>query len=397
MGAGPSGFLSAQFLSRQKYHVSLGEFVLSVSHDKRKKEDAVSALSDLFVESLSKTLTSQIWVHEYLNRILHHGMSPALVADQPQGLIQKGITSSRPRKYILARIIFLVLMTSALAFASTIYHYEKTVQSSREKGRSTVALVESSSSSTPLVQQEKETKATQEVRALIKAAEAPGEPTEIPRPIVAAKADWHVDWEKAQSDVYWIKTDTDARARAAAKNTNKNKHQTDIDARDRAAAEAIARAKAEANEEKETLEIAEALAESRDKAETEATRARGEAEEKKRKEREILEKNRAETAARLVRAAASLHKKARGEAQANAEAEVKIQTGLEAADRVAEEARAASVIKRGAIRRFIVERLVAVTPPESTTANDKFSRSKGPIRGFLKHVLVKNKTIEKQR
>jgi hypothetical protein len=189
MGAGPSGLLSAQFLSRQKYHVSLGEFVLSVSHNKRKKEDAVAALSNLFVESLSKTLTSQIWVRDYLSRILHHGtMSPALVADQPQGLIQKGVTSSRPRKYILARIIFLVLMASALAYASTRYHYEEAVQSLRERGCITVAL-ESSSSSTPFVQ-EKETNETQEERASINPAAVPGDPTEVPRPIIAARAYW---------------------------------------------------------------------------------------------------------------------------------------------------------------------------------------------------------------
>jgi hypothetical protein len=70
---------------------------------------------------------------------------------------------------------------------------------------------------------------------------------------------------------------------------------------------------------------------------------------------------------------------------------VKVEAGLEGADSAAGEARAAFTMKRGAIRRFIIGRLVAVTPPASTTANDKSSRSKGPIRGFLKRVLVKNK------
>jgi hypothetical protein len=69
-----------------------------------------------------------------------------------------------------------------------------------------------------------------------------------------------------------------------------------------------------------------------------------------------------------------MRRRAGGEAQANTEAEAKVQAGLEATDRAAEEARAASAIKRGYIRRFIAEGLVAATPPESTTANDKTSR-----------------------
>jgi hypothetical protein len=68
-----------------------------------------------------------------------------------------------------------------------------------------------------------------------------------------------------------------------------------------------------------------------------------------------------------------MRRRAGGEAQANTEAEAKVQAGLEATDRAAEEARAASAIKRGYIRRFIAEGLVA-TPPELTTANDKTSR-----------------------
>jgi hypothetical protein len=53
-------------------------------------------------------------------------------------------------------------------------------------------------------------------------------------------------------------------------------------------------------------------------------------------------------------------------------------------------------MKRGAILRFIVKRMVAITPPASTTANDKSSRSKGPFRGFLKLALFKNKMNEKK-
>lgn len=82
VGAGPSGLLSVQFLVRQKYQVSLG--VLSVSHDKRKKGEPLSTLSDIFVASLSKNLTSQIWVRDFLSRILHHDLLQALVvAEQP--------------------------------------------------------------------------------------------------------------------------------------------------------------------------------------------------------------------------------------------------------------------------------------------------------------------------
>jgi hypothetical protein len=102
-------------------------------------------------------------------------------------------------------------------------------------------------------------------------------------------------------------------------------------------------------------------------------------------------KNRAEMEGQ--KAVALAHdEKAKGEAQANTEAEVQVQASLEGANRAAGEARAASATKRGAVRRFVAEQLVAVTPPESTTANnEKSSRSKGPIRGFLKRVLVKNK------
>jgi hypothetical protein len=152
IGAGRSGLLSAQFLSRQKYHVSLGEFVLSVSHDKRKNGDGVSALSQLSVLSLSKTLTTQIWARDYLSRILHHAMLPALVADKPKDLIAQGNTSSRPRNNSLARFIYLVMVILAVfTFASTRYHHEKAIQLLPETGRT----VESSVSGV----QEKMTKA----------------------------------------------------------------------------------------------------------------------------------------------------------------------------------------------------------------------------------------------
>jgi hypothetical protein len=139
------------------------------------------------------------------------------------------------------------------------------------------------------------------------------------------------------------------------------------------------------------LESAEVLAKSGGKTEAEA-RARGEAEERKQKEREMHAKNRAELEGQ--KAVALAHdEKAKGEAQANTEAEVQVQASLEGADRAAGEARAASATKRGAVCRFVAEQLVAVTPPESTSTanNEKSSRSKGPISGFLKQVLVKNK------
>ena len=155
---------SAQFLLREnKYHVSLGEFVLSISHDKRKKGDAVSGLSDLSVSSLSKTLTSQVWVHDYLSRILHHVMLPALVAEQPtKGPIQKAITASRLKQNMVVRIVFLMVMVATLVFASTRCN-ENTFQAATREIRSL-----SSSRSMPVVQQEKESKNVTQERVWMK-------------------------------------------------------------------------------------------------------------------------------------------------------------------------------------------------------------------------------------
>jgi hypothetical protein len=154
------GRLSAQFLLRDnKYHISLGEFVLSpVSHDKqRKKGDAVSALSDISVASLSKTLTSQVWVHDYLNRILHHAMLPALVAEPPKGIrLQKDIPSSRPKHNILPRILFLLVMVTALAFAVTRNNETRTFQILLSPQKRSL----SPSFSAPIVLQGKDTNVT---------------------------------------------------------------------------------------------------------------------------------------------------------------------------------------------------------------------------------------------
>jgi hypothetical protein len=134
------------------------------------------------------------------------------------------------------------------------------------------------------------------------------------------------------------------------------------------------------------LERVEVIA--REKAKAKA-KARKEAKEQMQKDRESLDRTRAEA---RVRAEALLAREntARAETQAKAEAEANVlQATLEATARAAEEARAASAKKVGTFRRFIGEQLFAATPPpvipESTTANDnnKPSRSKGPIRGFV--------------
>jgi hypothetical protein len=148
-GAGPSGLLSSQFLLRQKYHVSLGEFVLSVSHDQRKKGDAPGvssgALSNLSVASLSKTLTLQILIRDQLSQIFHHAMLPALLVaeQQPKELI-------RPRKKnTLSRILFLMIrvMVAALIIASRRYNENifQVLSRGQRASTSTVALKLSSS------------------------------------------------------------------------------------------------------------------------------------------------------------------------------------------------------------------------------------------------------------